>query len=86
MVTHGTDTMIQTAKALAAVKDKVMVLTGSMQPARFRVTDAIYNIASAMTAVQILDPGVYIAMNGRIFKPDHLRKNREKGWFEETAS
>ncbi len=83
VITHGTDTMIETAAALAGIPDKVVVLTGSMQPARFRVTDAIYNIASAMTAVQLLSDGVYIAMNGRIFDPRRSRKNREENRFEE---
>ncbi len=83
VITHGTDTMIETAAVLAGIPDKVVVLTGSMQPARFRVTDAIYNIASAMTAVQLLSDGVYIAMNGRIFDPRRSRKNREENRFEE---
>ena len=82
VVTHGTDTMVETARVLSAIDDKVIVLTGSMQPARFRVTDAIYNIAGAMTAVQLLGPGVYIAMNGRIFDPRTAQKNRELNRFE----
>lgn len=82
VVTHGTDTMIQTAKALAGIPDKVIVLTGAMQPARFRQTDAVFNIACAVTAVQLLPEGVYIAMNGRIFHPENVRKNLELGRFE----
>ncbi len=82
VVTHGTDTMIETASALKKVPEKVIVLTGAMQPARFSMTDAIYNIASAMTAVQILPHGVYIAMNGRIFDPKQARKNVEANRFE----
>jgi L-asparaginase len=82
VVTHGTDTMIQTAKALCGIPNKTIVLTGSMQPARFRVTDAIFNIGSAIGAVQSLSPGVYIAMNGRVFDPTRVRKNREKNRFE----
>ena len=82
VVTHGTDTMIETAKTLAPLEDKVVVLTGSMQPARFRVTDAIFNIACAVTAVQILAPGVYIAMNGTIFDPAKARKNASLNRFE----
>ncbi len=84
VVTHGTDTMIATALALRAVPDKVIVLTGSMQPARFHVSDAMYNIASALTAVQLLPNGVYIAMNGRIFYPEKCRKNLALNIFEET--
>jgi L-asparaginase len=83
VITHGTDTMITTAKALADIPDKIIVLTGAMQPARFRLTDAVFNIASAMMAAQILPEGVYIVMNGRIFDPQKTRKNLEKNRFEE---
>lgn len=82
VVTHGTDTMIDTAKVLRGILNKTIVLTGSMQPARFRVTDAIFNIGTAIGAVQSLPPGVYIAMNGCIFDPTRVRKNREKNRFE----
>ena len=82
IVTHGTDTMLTTARYLQAVAEKTIVLTGAMQPAKFRTTDAIFNIASAVTAVQLLPPGVYIAMNGRIFDPETSRKNRELNRFE----
>ena len=82
VITHGTDTMIETAKVLCGIPNKTIVLTGSMQPARFRVTDAIFNIGSAIGAVQSLAPGVYIAMNGRVFDPNRVRKNREKNRFE----
>ena len=84
VITHGTDTMIQTALALVGVPDKTIVLTGSMQPARFRVTDATFNIGLAIGAVQSLPPGVYITMNGRIFDPRRTRKNAERNRFEET--
>jgi len=84
VVTHGTDTMIETALSLAAIPGKVIVLTGAMQPARFRASDATFNVAAAVTAVQLLPEGVYIAMNGRIFKPERLRKNRRFKRFEET--
>jgi L-asparaginase len=83
VITHGTDTMITTAKALADIPGKIIVLTGAMQPARFRLTDAVFNIASAMMATQILPEGVYIVMNGRIFDPQKTRKNLEKNRFEE---
>lgn len=82
LITHGTDTMIRTALALEHIPGKVIVLTGAMQPARFRMTDALFNIASAMTAVQLLPEGVWIAMNGRIFDPRHARKNVELNRFE----
>lgn len=84
LVTHGTDTMIQTAKALEAIPGKTIVLTGSMQPARFRVTDASFNVGCALGALQSLPPGVYIAMNGRIWDPRHIRKNVERHCFEEV--
>ena len=82
VITHGTDTMIETAKVLSGIPNKTIVLTGSMQPARFRVTDAIFNIGSAIGAVQSLAAGVYIAMNGCVFHPNRVRKNREKNQFE----
>ncbi len=83
VVTHGTDTMVQTAQALLGLSGKVIVLTGAMQPARFRHTDAVFNIACAVTAVQLLKEGVYIAMNGRIFDPRKARKNLADHRFEE---
>jgi len=83
VVTHGTDTMIQTALALDGLAGKTIVLTGSMQPARFRNTDAVFNIGAAMGAVQALPPGVYVVMNGRIFDPKRLRKNAAQQRFEE---
>ncbi len=85
VVTHGTDTMIQTARALEGIPGKTIVLTGSMQPARFRVTDAEFNLGAAVAAVQILPPGVYISMNGRIFDPARSRKNLAKCCFEEAG-
>ena len=83
LITHGTDTMITTARKLQKIQNKVMVLTGSMQPAKLRLTDAFFNIGYAIAAVQLLPSGVYIAMNGRIFKPDKARKNVEQNRFEE---
>ncbi len=84
VVTHGTDTLVETARALSGIPNKTIVLTGSMQPARFRVTDAVFNIGLAIGAVQSLRPGVYVAMNGRVFEPDRVRKNRERNCFEEV--
>lgn len=83
VITHGTDTMITTARTLAGISGKTIVLTGAMQPARFRFTDAVFNIACAMMAAQTLPQGVYIAMNGRIFDPAKTRKNVEMNRFEE---
>ncbi|MCD6582817.1 MAG: asparaginase [Desulfuromusa sp.] len=82
VITHGTDTMVKTAEYLQGIAGKTIVLTGSMQPARFRFTDAIYNIASAITAVQLLPEGVWIAMNGQCFDPKKSRKNVEMNRFE----
>ena len=84
LITHGTDTMAQTGRALDGIAGKVIVLTGAMQPARFRVSDAIFNIGYAIAALQLLGEGVYVAMNGQVFPPDHLRKNREKLRFEQS--
>lgn len=83
IITHGTDTMIDTARLLQKVPGKTIVLTGSMSPARFRNTDAIFNIGCAVAAVQTLPAGVYLTMNGKVFLPDQARKNREKMQFEE---
>jgi L-asparaginase len=82
VITHGTDTMIKTGRFLQGISGKTVVLTGAMQPARFRFTDAIYNVASAITAAQTLSPGIYIAMNGQIFDPQKSRKNVEQNRFE----
>lgn len=82
VITHGTDTMIKTADYLQGISGKIIVLTGSMQPARFRFTDAIYNIASAITAVQLLPEGIWIVMNGQCFDPKKMRKNVEMNRFE----
>lgn len=82
VVTHGTDTMIETAQLLQAVRDKTIVLVGAMKPARFQVTDAAFNIGFAVAAAELLPPGVYLAMNGQVFDPRRVRKNRERNWFE----
>lgn len=84
VITHGTDTMIGTGKFLQGIVGKTIVLTGAMQPARFRFTDAVYNVASAITAAQTLPSGVYLAMNGRIFDPARARKNVALNRFEES--
>ena len=74
LITHGTDTMAMTGKFLSEIPDKTIVLTGSMAPARFRDTDALFNIGFAFGVVQTLNAGVYLAMNGQIFLPDKVRK------------
>lgn len=83
VITHGTDTMTETARALADIPGKTIILTGAMQPARFRFTDAVFNIASAMMAAQTLLEGVYIVMNGKVFDPAKTRKNVELNRFEQ---
>jgi len=82
LITHGTDTMVETAQALQGVADKTVVLVGSLTPAHFKNSDAPFNIAFALGALQCLPHGVYIAMNGMVFDPGSVRKNREKGCFE----
>jgi L-asparaginase len=82
LITHGTDTMADTARGLMGIEGKTIVLTGSMQPARLRVSDAIFNIGFAIGVLQLLAPGVYVAINGQVFDPAHLRKNWEQQRFE----
>jgi len=84
VISHGTDTMVETARTLAGIPGRRIVLTGSLSPARFRTTDAIFNVGMAVAAVQLVEPGVYIAMNGQIFPADTVRKNREENRFEAT--
>ncbi|WP_022961192.1 asparaginase domain-containing protein [Halopseudomonas pelagia] len=83
LITHGTDTMTVTAAGLADIDGKVIVLTGAMQPARFRDSDALFNLGLAIGALNTCQPGVYIAMSGRVFPADGVRKNRLAGRFEE---
>lgn len=84
VVTHGTDTMPETARALhAAGLAKTVVLTGAMVPYAFGSSDGLFNLGSALSFAQVLPPGVYVAMNGRFFPGDRVRKNRETGVFEE---
>ncbi|MCP4542254.1 MAG: asparaginase [Chloroflexi bacterium] len=82
LITHGTDTMVETAKELLGIEGKVIVITGAMEPAGFKTSDAVFNVGCAVGAVQCLEPGVYIAMNGRIYDPREVRKNRAAGRFE----
>ena len=84
IITHGTDTMVETARILAeSVKDKTIILTGAMIPYTFGSSDGLFNLGSAIAFVQTLPAGVYIAMNGKYFKWDNVRKNKKIGEFEE---
>ncbi|HEY5997428.1 MAG TPA: asparaginase domain-containing protein [Candidatus Deferrimicrobiaceae bacterium] len=84
VITHGTDTMAETAIMLAQkVKNKIVVLTGAMIPIKFGSSDGLFNLGSALAFAQSLPQGVYIAMNGRFFNWDNVRKNKETGVFEE---
>ena len=83
VITHGTDTMVETARAIAdGIEGKTVVLTGAMVPYAFGSSDGLFNLGSALSFVQALPSGVYIAMNGRSFRWDDVRKNREAGVFE----
>ncbi len=82
IITHGTDTMVQTAGKLQEIRGKVIVLTGAMSPARFKASDAEFNLGCAIGAALILPEGVYIVMNGQVFDPNNVKKNVEKGLFE----
>lgn len=82
LITHGTDTMVETARALKDIAGKTIVLTGALEPALFKTSDAVFNIGCAIGALQALAPGVYIAMNGRIFPGDQVRKNLTLNKFE----
>lgn len=87
VITHGTDTMITTAQALAAqIKDKTIVLTGAMVPYKFGSSDGLFNLGSALAFAQTLPLGVYVAMNGRYFPADRVRKIRQTGMFEEQPA
>lgn len=85
MITHGTDTMPETARYIqehANIEGKTIVLVGAMQPAIMRHSDASFNIGAATTALSLLDPGVYISMSGRVFTADSVKKDRSRGIFE----
>ena len=86
LVTHGTDTMVNSALALGSVTGKTVVFTGAMRPARFMDTDALFNVGVAIGALQSYDSGVFIAMSGQVFKPDSVKKNRDAQVFESTKS
>ena len=82
LITHGTDSMVKTALLLDDIPGKTMVLTGALNPARFRDSDAIFNIGCAVGALQALPHGAWIAMNGCVWDPKKVRKNRDKNRFE----
>jgi len=83
LITHGTDTMVKTAKFLASfVKDKTIILTGAMIPYKFGSSDGLFNLGSSLTFVQTLPHGIYISMNGKYFHWNNVRKNKETGKFE----
>jgi len=83
IITHGTDTMIDTAKLIAqTIKNKTIILTGAMIPIKFGSSDGLFNIGSALSFIQVINPGVYITMNGRYFDWDNVRKNKKLGIFE----
>ncbi|HKS58135.1 MAG TPA: asparaginase domain-containing protein [Steroidobacteraceae bacterium] len=84
VITHGTDTMTDSAAVLTSVPDKTIVLTGALSPARFTESDATFNIGMAFAAVQSLPAGVYVAMNGRVFRGDEVKKDREQRRFVAT--
>ena len=87
VITHGTDTMTETAKLLASkIKNKTIVLTGAMIPIKFGSSDGLFNIGSSLAFVQSLPPGIYVAMNGRYFNWNNVRKNKQSGVFEEVAN
>jgi L-asparaginase len=84
LISHGTDTMVETGRALAAASldDKTIVLTGAMVPYAFGSSDGLFNLGSALSFVQVLSPGVYVAMNGQHFRWDAVKKNKATGCFE----
>jgi L-asparaginase len=82
LITHGTDSMVETATVLQNIPGKTIVLTGALNPARFRDSDAIFNIGCAVGAAQTLPPGVYITMNGKVWDPANVHKNRHENRFE----
>jgi len=83
VITHGTDTIVETAKLLAeSINNKTIILTGAMIPIKFGSSDGLFNLGSALSFVQILEPGIYITMNGRYFHWDNVKKNKKIGVFE----
>lgn len=85
LITHGTDSMVETAQALLGISDKTIVLFGAMQPARMRYSDAMFNLGFASAAVQLLPRGIHLAMNGQVFDPRQVAKNRSQNRFEPST-
>ena len=85
VITHGTDTMVETAAKLSSISGKTIILTGSLSPARFNTTDAIFNIGMAVAAVQSVEPGVYLVMNGQVFAEGEVFKNHAANRFEKIG-
>ena len=85
VISHGTDTMVETAAKLSSIARKTIILTGSLSPARFKTTDAIFNIGMAVAAVQSVEPGVYLVMNGQVFAEGEVIKNRAANRFEKIG-
>jgi L-asparaginase len=85
IITHGTDTMVETAAKLSSISGKTIILTGSLSPARFKTTDAIFNIGMAVAAVQSVEPGVHLVMNGQVFEEGEVFKNLAANRFEEIG-
>jgi L-asparaginase len=81
LITHGTDSMVDTAIYLSDIKDKTIVITGALTPAKFQNTDAIFNIGCAIAAVQTSAHGAWVIMNGRVWDPKHVAKNRNENRF-----
>ncbi len=82
VISHGTDTMVETAAVLSGIPGKTIVLTGALSPARFRTTDAVFNVGMAVAAAQMAEPGVYLAISGQVFEASKVRKNRDRNRFE----
>ncbi len=85
VISHGTDTLVETADVLAGIPGKTIVLTGALSPARFKTTDAVFNVGMAVAAVQTAGPGVYLAISGQIFEAGRVHKNRKENRFEEIS-
>ena len=86
VISHGTDTMVDTADVLAGITGKTIVLTGALSPARFKTTDAVFNIGMAVATAQTVKPGVYLAMSGQVFEAGKVRKNHEDNCFEKIIT
>jgi L-asparaginase len=84
IITHGTDTMPKTAEVLSDLDGRTIVITGALTPARFRTTDAVFNVGMAVATAQVAKPGVYISMSGQVFEAGAVQKNRAENRFEST--